>query len=105
MGYIHKEPRWHINNGQRSLCFQLVTAEWIKKDGEKILHEEYHTVNAPDSLSNVQNLNKGVVVYLQGRIQTKMFMDEKRVKHYRTEVLATGLEILDVTFVQAQLNN
>ncbi|GAA4095061.1 single-stranded DNA-binding protein [Mucilaginibacter panaciglaebae] len=104
MGYISKEPRWHVNNGQRSLCVQLVTSEWIKKDGERLLHEEYHSISIPENLSNTQNLNKGAVVYLQGRIQTKMFLDEKRIKHYRTEVLATSLEVLDLTFAPAQLN-
>ena len=105
MGYVNKDPRWHVSNGQRSLCFQLVTTEWIKKDGDRLLHEEFHTVSVPESLSNFQNLDKGTMVYLQGRIQTKMFLDEKRIKHYRTEVLATGFEILDLAFATAQLNS
>lgn len=101
MGHISKEPRWHIHNGQRYLFFQLVTTEWLKKESGRILHEEHHTVNIPENSVNMLNLVKGDIVYLQGRLQTKMFLDEKQIRHYRTEILASSIEIVDMAFAAA----
>lgn len=97
MGCIANEPRWQIYNEQRMVCFQLITGDWIKKVGDKHLHEEYHYINVPENLLNGEKLNKDAIVYVQGRLQTRMSLDEQRTKHYRTEVTATGIDILHLS--------
>jgi single stranded DNA-binding protein len=41
-----------------------------------------------------QFLGKGQMVSLEGRLQTRRWEDERKVKHYRTEIVASSLEML-----------
>lgn len=41
-----------------------------------------------------QYLQKGSMVYIQGRLQTRTWDDQKGEKHYRTEVIANSVQFL-----------
>jgi len=103
MGRIANEPHWHFIQGQKLLHFPLITGEKIKKGPETIMHEETHIINIPENNVPAEVLNKGIVLYVQGRLQTKMSLDENLVKHYRTEIVATNVEIIDPALVTAHV--
>ena len=94
LGDIVNEPEWCKIDGEKMLCFKLVTPESIKKNGKPHEHLEYHNIKLPvDILENGFHLRKGDHVYLQGKIQTKKLF-ENNVKLYRSEILATSIEQL-----------
>ena len=41
-----------------------------------------------------QYLGKGQLVSLEGRLQTRRWEDDRKIKHYRTEVVASSVEML-----------
>jgi single stranded DNA-binding protein len=41
-----------------------------------------------------QYLGKGQLVSLEGRLQTRRWEDDRKIKHYRTEVVASQVEML-----------
>jgi single-strand DNA-binding protein len=96
MGYISAEPRWHKSDAQLFLCFPLITVERIKSGGEQQSHEEVHKIRIPGFLPGVESLTKGSTIYLQGRLQTKMFLDEHQIRHYRSEIVATNFDLIEV---------
>ncbi len=42
-----------------------------------------------------QNVTKGKQLYVEGRLQTRTWDDDQGVKHYRTEVIANDVKILE----------
>lgn len=95
MGHISKKPRWHVYNGQRMLCFPLITTEKLKQS----LHEEWHQIRIHERLVNLEKLDIGMLVYVQGRLQTKQLVDENQIKHYRSEVIAISIEPMNIDFL------
>lgn len=100
MGRISSEPCWHTIDGQRILYFRLLTIERIK-NGEPPL-EEWHEIRVPDRITLSEKLSRGMVAYIQGHLRTRMFTDQNMVKHYRTEVVATNVEVFDLVPAAAQ---
>jgi len=41
-----------------------------------------------------QYLGRGQLVSLEGRLQTRQWEDDRKIRHYRTEVVASNLEML-----------
>ena len=41
-----------------------------------------------------QYLGKGQMVSLEGRLQTRRWEDDRKIKHYRTEIVASSVEML-----------
>jgi len=95
MGRIGKEPRWHDIDGQRTLCFSLVTIDKLKAATEP-LYEDWHEIRVPEHIMFSDKLCLDMMVYIQGRLRTKMFIDANKIKHYRTEVIATSVDIIDL---------
>jgi len=95
MGRIGKEPCWDNIDGQRTLCFSLVTIDKLKSATEP-LYEDWHEIRVPEYLTFPNKLTLDMMVYIQGRLRTKMFIDPNKVKHYRTEVIATSVDVIDL---------
>jgi single-strand DNA-binding protein len=57
---------------------------------------EYHTVIAWDRLAEIcgQFLSKGQLVDLEGRLQTRQWDDDAGLRHWKTEVVTSSLEML-----------
>ncbi|MCJ8210467.1 single-stranded DNA-binding protein [Mucilaginibacter sp. RS28] len=103
VGHIGKEPRLHsFQNEPQMLCFPLVTLEFIRKNGETTEHQEWHYIKLPaDATEEKQDLKKGQLVYVQGKIQTRKIVDEQQVKRYKTEILAQQIQVLNNPVQQA----
>ncbi|MDO3644895.1 single-stranded DNA-binding protein [Mucilaginibacter sp. L3T2-6] len=88
VGFISKEPRCHIRNGERVLYFPVTTTEKIKRNGVMEDHYELHQVRIAEQATDPAKLCKGSVVHIQGRIETRSYVDEQSVKRYVTTILA-----------------
>jgi len=57
---------------------------------------EYHNVVVWDRLAQVcgQYLGKGQQVAIEGRLQTRQWEDDRGQRHWKTEVVATSVEML-----------
>lgn len=95
VGHIAGEPRFHNSTAGNELCFSLITTETIKKGNENLEHIEHHNIKIPQG-SPCENLllKKGQLLHVTGKIKTKMMLDAQQVKHYRTEIIATDIQIL-----------
>jgi single-strand DNA-binding protein len=103
VGYIGKQPRRHTFNDMQMLCFPLVTQEFIKKNGERTEHLEWHQIKVPINSPGVDyNIIKGNLIYLQGKIQTQQFVDEQGIKRYKTEIIASFVQLLTVNTPELQ---
>ena len=57
---------------------------------------EYHNIVVWDRLAQVcgQYLGKGQQVAIEGRLQTRQWEDDRGQRHWKTEVVATSVEML-----------
>jgi len=75
-----------------------VTRNWVTSDGERRDATEWFNVVAWRNLAEIckQYLSKGSRVYIEGRLQTRSWEDQEGQRHYRTEVVASDMVLLDV---------
>ena len=81
-----------LANGKVVTQFSLATHDY-RNGAEKA---EYHNVVCWERLAEVcaQYLGKGQLVAVDGRIQTRQWEDDKQVRHWKTEIVAGGVEML-----------
>ncbi|MDH4224216.1 MAG: single-stranded DNA-binding protein [Deltaproteobacteria bacterium] len=91
------EIRYTQSGGAVANIRMATTEFWKDKQGNKQEKTEWHSVVAFGKLADLaQNyLKKGRLVYIEGRLQTRDWVDQQNVKHYRTEVVANSLQFLE----------
>jgi single-strand DNA-binding protein len=99
IGNVGKEPDVNFTaQGIPVAQFRLATTETHKdKDGQYREHTEWHTIIAWRGLAEiVQRLvHRGSRVYIEGKLQTRIFDDASGNKKYFTEVVADNMLLLD----------
>lgn len=91
------------NSGQPVCNFSVATSDqWTDKNtGEKVEKTEWHRVCIFGKLAAVANnyLSKGSKVYLEGKVQTRKWVDNTGGDRYTTEIIVSGfsgqLQLLD----------
>ena len=77
--------------------FTVATSE-RRKDGEGNFQEmtEWHRIVAFDRLAEIcsEYLGKGSKVYVEGRLQTRKWVDGEGVTRYTTEIVAREMKML-----------
>jgi single-strand DNA-binding protein len=73
------------------------TRTWNSPDGERREETEWFNVVTWGGLAEIckQHLHKGRTVYIEGRLQTRGWDDQEGKKHYRTEIVANEMIMLD----------
>ena len=92
-GRLTRDPEMRsLPSGKTVTNFSVATNEYRK--GEE--YTEYHAVVTWERLAEIcgQFLGKGQMVSLEGRLQTRRWEDDHKIKHYRTEVVASSVEML-----------
>ena len=92
-GRLTRDPEMRsLPSGKTVTNFSLATHEY--RGGEE--RTEYHAIVSWERLAEIcgQYLTKGQLVSLEGRLQTRNWEDDQKLKHYRTEVVASNLEML-----------
>lgn len=99
VGYLGKDPEIrNLEVGLIRASFSMATTEVHKdKNGNKIEHTEWHNILLWRGLAEnaAKLLKKGSMIYLEGKLQTRDWMDKEGRKHYITEIVGDFFQILD----------
>jgi single-strand DNA-binding protein len=97
VGHLGKDPEIrYLDGGVSVASFPLATTETFNKDGRKVEQTEWHNIVLWRSLADVaaKFLQKGKLVYIEGKLRTRSFEDKEGVKKYTTEIVAENFTML-----------
>jgi single-strand DNA-binding protein len=97
VGHLGKDPEVrYLEGGVSVASFPLATTETFNKDGKKVEQTEWHNIVLWRSLADVaaKFLQKGKLVYIEGKLRTRSFEDKEGVKKYTTEIVAENFTML-----------
>jgi len=97
VGHLGKDPEIRqLEGGVYVASFPLATSETFNKDGKKVEQTEWHNIVLWRSLAEVaaKFLQKGKLVYIEGKLRTRSFEDKEGIKRYTTEVVAENFTML-----------
>jgi len=93
-GRLTRDPEMRATaTGKHVTQFSVATNEYAGNGKERA---EYHTIVTWDRLAETcgRYLGKGQQVALEGRLQTRTWDDDQGKRHWKTEVVATSVEML-----------
>jgi single-strand DNA-binding protein len=93
-GRLTRDPEMRsLASGKNVTTFTVASNEFLGGGKEK---SEYHPVVAWDRLAEIAGryLGKGQQVAIEGRLQTRSWDDDKGVRHWKTEIVASHVEML-----------
>jgi single-strand DNA-binding protein len=97
VGHLGKDPEVRqLEGGVAVASFPLATSETFNKDGRKVEQTEWHNIVMWRGLADVaaKFLQKGKLVYIEGKLRTRSFEDKEGIKKYTTEVVAENFTML-----------
>jgi single-strand DNA-binding protein len=97
VGHLGKDPEARtLEGGVSVVSFPLATSETFNKDGRKVEQTEWHNIVMWRGLADVaaKFLQKGKLVYIEGKLRTRSFEDKEGNKKYTTEVVAENFTML-----------
>jgi len=97
VGHLGKDPEVrHLEGGVTVASFPLATSETFTKDGRKIEQTEWHNIVMWRGLADIASkyLQKGKLVYIEGKLRTRHFEDKEGHKKYTTEIVAENFTML-----------
>jgi len=100
LGRLTRDPELKTTPTGRNVCtFSVATGRvWTDQAGNKQEKTEFHNVVVWGKLAEIAGkyLTKGRRVYMEGRIETRNWVGtQDNVKHYRTEIIADNMIMLD----------
>ncbi len=98
VGRLGKDPAMRYATGGNPIAnFSVATSEkFTDKSGQRQERTEWHNIVLFARLAEVaqQFLKKGMLVYVEGRIQTRSWDDKEGNKRYTTEIIGHTLQML-----------
>jgi len=97
IGHLGKDPELRsLDGGVSVTSFPLATSETFNKDGQKVEQTEWHNIVMWRGLADLAGkfLQKGKLVYIEGKLRTRSFEDKGGIKKYTTEVVAENFTML-----------
>jgi len=99
VGHIGNKPEGRYTpSGTSTASFSLATNEsWIDNEKEKKEHTEWHNIVAWNKLADfaTEYLQKGQLIYIEGKLQTRTYKDKDDVQHWKTEVISNVITPLE----------
>jgi single-strand DNA-binding protein len=92
-GRLTRDPETRtLASGKTVTQFSIATNDY-RGGTEK---SEFHNIVTWDRLAEIcgQYLGKGQLVNVEGRIQTRQWEDDNRLRHWKTEIVAGAVEML-----------
>ena len=91
IGHLGDEVKMHYFEGGGCVGrFPLATNETYvsKQTNERVSNTEWHNIVVRNKAAEIceKYLNKGDKVYIEGRIKTRKWQDDKGMDHYSTEI-------------------
>ncbi len=97
LGRLTRDPEVKTTpNGQMVCTFGLATNRvWKNQDKEKQEQTEFHNIVLWQRLAEIasQYLQKGSLVLIEGRLQTRSWEDQSGTKKYKTEIVAENIQM------------
>jgi single-strand DNA-binding protein len=93
VGRLTRAPEMRkLASGKTVTQFSIATNDY-RSGSEKT---EYHSVVTWDRLAEIcgEYLGKGQLVAIEGRLQTRQWEDENKLRHWKTEIVAAQVEML-----------
>ncbi len=93
-GRLTRDPELRVlASGKSVTTFNVATNEYAGNGKERA---EYHTIVTWDRLAEIcgRYLGKGQQVAIEGRIQTRTWDDDQGRRHWKTEIVASQVEML-----------
>lgn len=99
IGHLGDEVKLHyFESGDCIGRFPLATNETYtsKKTNERVTNTEWHNITVRNKGAEIceKYLSKGDLVYIEGRIKTRKWTDEKGVERYSTEIQCSDFTFL-----------
>ncbi len=99
IGHTGDEVKMHYFEGGGSIGrFPLATNETYtnRTTGEKVSNTEWHNIVVRNKAAEIceKYLNKGDKVYIEGRLKTRKWQDDKGMDRYSTEIQCTDFTFL-----------
>jgi single-strand DNA-binding protein len=98
IGRLGRDPEMRYTpSGKPVTTFSIATSRsWNTSEGERRTETEWFNVVAWGNLAEIckQYLNKGHLVYVEGRLQTRHWDDPEGNKHVSTEIVANEMIML-----------
>ncbi|NTX09329.1 single-stranded DNA-binding protein [Myxococcus sp. CA051A] len=98
IGNLGADPEVRFTPGGQAVAnFRIATSEsWQDKNGQKQERTEWHRIVVWGKLAELcgEYLKKGRQCYVEGRLQTREWMDKENRKNYTTEVVANAVTFL-----------
>jgi len=99
IGNLGRDPELRETTSGKSVAtFTLATNErWKDASGNKVESTEWHQIVCWERLAEIagEHLEKGRLIYLEGRLETQSWDDEKTgEKRYRTQIVAQRIQML-----------
>ena len=108
IGNLGSDPELRFTSGGTQVAnFSLATSEsWVDKSGERQERAEWHRIVMWRRLAEIagQYLKKGSKIYVEGKLQTRNWEDQKGQRRYITEVVVNSMEMLDSAGGSAELD-
>ena len=96
IGHLGKKPELReTDNGNKVTSFSMCTTEsYTNKDGEKKERSDWHNIVVWGKMAElcVTYLDKGSLVYVEGRTTTRKWQDKEGNDRYTTEVVANTVQ-------------
>lgn len=98
IGNLGRAPEVRFTPGGQAVAnFSIATSDkWTDKNGQKQERTEWHRIVVWGKLAELcgQYLTKGRQCYVEGRLQTREWVDKEGRKNYTTEVVAQTVQFL-----------
>lgn len=99
IGNVTRDPEVRTTaQGTAVATFSVATnLRWTNAAGERQDKAEFHNVVAWRKLADIcgQMVKRGSKIYVEGRLQTRSWDDAQGQKHWRTEIVADNIIMLD----------
>lgn len=107
IGHVGREPEMRYTPGGKPVTsFSVATSRsWMSSDGQRRKETDWFNVVSWGNLAEIckQYLTKDLRVYIEGRLQTRGWEDNQGKRHYRTEIVANEMIILNEQALNDQL--
>ena len=96
IGNLTNDPELRsLPSGQPVASFGVATNRIWNKDGQQQQDTQFHNIVLFGRLAEIakQYLNKGSLVFIEGRIQNRSWTAQDGTKRYRTEIIAERMQL------------
>ena len=99
IGRLGADPELRYTQGGQPVCsLRIATDEsYTDKDGNRVERTEWHSVVVFGKTADHCNqfLRKGSLVYVEGKLSTRKWQDQKGQDRYTTEIRAERVQLLE----------